>query len=181
MAHQQHSTIKEGLLAGLIGGLVVAAWYFAFDVGRGAPLHTPNVLGQVFVGRDTMPAVRQIMPLAVFEYSLLHFAFFFVLGIALTALTHLSTRNPALRMGVWLGLVVGFLFFLGLLRMLSSLTDERFPLWASLGGSLLGIGSMGFYLWRRHPGLRGTFDTAPLGAEVKPPPHPPGASKADRR
>jgi uncharacterized membrane protein YgdD (TMEM256/DUF423 family) len=121
------------------------------------------------------------MPLAVFEYSLLHFAFFFVLGIALTALTHLSTRNPALRMGVWLGLVVGFLFFLGLLRMLSSLTDERFPLWASLGGSLLGIGSMGFYLWRRHPGLRGTFDTAPLGAEVKPPPHPPGASKADRR
>ena len=181
MGDQQHSTIREGLLAGLIGGLVVAAWYFAFDVGRGAPLHTPNILGQVLVSGDTMPAVRQIMPEAVLQYSLLHFAFFLVLGIALTGLTHLASRNPALRMGVWIGLVVGFLFFLGLLRALSSLTDQRFPLWAAVGGSLLGIGSMGLYLWRRHPGLRGTFDHAALGDEVKPPPHPPGASHADRR
>ncbi len=180
MGDGRHSTIKEGLLAGLLGGVVVAVWYLAFDVGRGAPLHTPNVLGQVFVG-DTMPAVRQIAPQAVLQYTLLHFAFFFVLGIALTALTHLASRNPALRMGVWLGLVVGFLFFLVVLRLLASLTDERFPLWASVGGSLLGIGSMGLYLWRRHPALRGTFDHAALGDEVKSPPHPPGASKADRR
>jgi hypothetical protein len=180
MGDGRHSTIKEGLLAGLLGAVVVAVWYLAFDVGRGAPLHTPNVLGQVFVG-DTMPAVRQIAPQAVLQYTLLHFAFFFVLGIALTALTHLASRNPALRMGVWLGLVVGFLFFLGVLRLLASLTDERFPLWASVGGSLLGIGSMGLYLWRRHPALRGTFDHAALGDEVKSPPHPPGASKADRR
>jgi hypothetical protein len=181
MRDERHSTIREGLLAGLIGGLVVAVWYFAFDVVKGTPLHTPNVLGQVFVGRDTMPAVRQVMPSAVLQYSLLHFAFFFVLGIALTALTHLASRNPELRMGLWLGLVVGFLFFLGLLRMLSSVTDERFPLWASLGGSLLGVGSMGWYLWRAHPGLRGTFDDAPLGAEGKAPPHPQGASRADPR
>jgi hypothetical protein len=33
---------------------------------------------------------------------------------------------------------------------------------------------MGVYLWQRHPGLRGTFRDAPLGDEVKPPPHPPG-------
>jgi hypothetical protein len=181
MPHHKHSNLREGLVTGLIGGLTVAVWYFAFDIGRGEPLYTPNVLGQVFVGRDTMPAVRQIVPLAVVEYSLLHFAFFFALGIGLTALTHLATRNPSLRMGVWLGLVIGFLFFLGLLRMLSSVTDQRFPLWASVGGSLLGMGAMGLYLWRRHPGLRGTFEEAPLGDEVKPPPHPPGASHADRR
>ncbi len=180
MSHQQHSTIKEGLLAGLIGGLVVAVWYFAFDIGRGELLHTPNVLGQVFVG-DTMPTVRRIVPAAVVQYSLLHFAFFFALGIALTAVTHLATRNPALRMGVWIGLVVGFLFFLGLLRMLSSLTDQRFPLWASVGGSLLGIAAMGYHIWRRHPGLRDTFDRASLGDEVDSPPHPPGASHVDSK
>jgi hypothetical protein len=181
MGSREHSTVGEGLLTGLIGGLIVVAWYFVFDAARGEPLHTPNVLGQVFVGRDTMPTVRQIVPMAVAQYSLLHFGFFFALGIALTALTHLATRNPALRMGVWLGLVVGFLFFLGILRALSSLTDERFPLWASLGASVLGTGAMGFYLWRRHPALRGSFDKAPLGDEVKAPPHPPGASQADRR
>jgi hypothetical protein len=39
---------------------------------------------------------------------------------------------------------------------------------------VLGIGSMAWYLWRRHPHLRGTFRDAPLGDEIKPPPHPPG-------
>lgn len=181
MPHHRHSTLHEGLVTGLIGGLIVAAWYLAYDIGRGEPLYTANVLGQVFVAADTTPSVRRIAPLAVVQYSLLHFAFFFALGIALTALTHVATRNPNLRMGVWLGLVIGFLFFLGLLRMLFSVTDERFPLWASVGGSLLGVGAMAFYLWRRHPGLRGTFNEAPLGDEVKPPPHPPGSSHADRR
>jgi uncharacterized membrane protein YgdD (TMEM256/DUF423 family) len=170
---QTHSTLREGLLAGLLGGLVVAAWYAAVDIGRGQPLYTPNVLGQVFAAGDTIPTVRSIAPQAVAEYSLLHFGFFFVLGIALTALTHISVRNPALRMGVVLGLAVGFVFFLGVLYLLSSVTAQRFPWMTALGGGVLGIGSMGLYLWQRHPGLRGTFREAPLGDEVKPPPHPP--------
>jgi hypothetical protein len=175
MPHQQHSTLREGLLTGLIGGLLVAGWYLAVDLGRGQPLYTPNLLGQVFVARDTMPAVH-IMREAVVEYSLLHFGVFLLLGVVLAALTHLAIRNPTLRMGMWLGLVIAFLGFLGFLFTLYSATDERFPWWPALGGSLLGIGSMGLYLWWRHPALRGTFREAPLGAEVKPPPHPPGAS-----
>jgi hypothetical protein len=174
--HRAHSTLREGLLTGLIGGLVVAVWYIAVDFGRGRPLYTPNVLGQVFVGRDTMPTVH-IEPQAVAEYSLLHFGVFLLLGLVLATLTHMAVRNPALRMGVWLGLVISFMFFLGFLFMLYSATEERFPWWPALGGSLLGIGSMGFYLWRRHPDLRGTFREAPLGAEVKPPPHPPGTPR----
>jgi hypothetical protein len=174
--HRAHSTLREGLLTGLIGGLVVAVWYIAVDFGRGRPLYTPNVLGQVFVGRDTMPTVH-IESQAVAEYSLLHFGVFLLLGLVLATLTHMAVRNPALRMGVWLGLVISFMFFLGFLFMLYSATEERFPWWPALGGSLLGIGSMGFYLWRRHPDLRGTFREAPLGAEVKPPPHPPGTPR----
>jgi uncharacterized membrane protein YgdD (TMEM256/DUF423 family) len=168
-----HSTLREGLLAGLLGGLVVAAWYAAVDIGRGQPLYTPNVLGQVFVAGDTIPTVHRIVPQAVAEYSLLHFGFFFLLGIALTAVTHLATRNPALRMGVLIGLAVGLVFFLGFLVILYSDTHERFPWMTAFGGGLVGIGSMGMYLWQRHPGLRGTFRQAPLGDEVKPPPHPP--------
>ena len=177
MHDHQHSTVREGILTGLIGALVVAAWYFAVDVGRGEVFYTPNVLGQVFVGRDTMPTVRQIVPQAVAEYSVLHFVVFLVLGVALSGLTHMAIRNSTLRMGIWLGLVISFLFFLGFLFVLYSVTDERFPWWPSLGGSLLAIGSMGFYLWRRHPGLRGSFREAPLGDEVKPPPHPPAGRK----
>jgi hypothetical protein len=175
--HHDHSNMREGILAGLLGGLIVAAWYFAYDVGRGEIGYTPNLLGQVFVARDTMPAARTIMPQAIVEYSLLHFGVFIVLGMALAALTHLAIRNPVLRMGVWLGLVIAFVFFLGFLYMLYTMTDSRFPWWSAFVGSLLGIGSMGMYLWRRHPALRSTFRQAPLGAEVKPPPHPPGGPR----
>jgi hypothetical protein len=174
---QQHSVFREGLLTGLIGGVVVAVWYFAYDIGRGQPGYTPNVLGQVFVARDTMPAVRTIVPQVVAEYTAVHFLVFLLLGIALTWLTHLASRNPVLRMGVWLGLVISFVFFLGFLFMLYTATDQRFPWWPSLVGSVLGIGTMGWYLWRRHPHLRGTFDEAPLGSEVRPPPHPRGGSR----
>jgi hypothetical protein len=177
MEHQHHSTVREGLLTGVIGGLIVAAWYVAYDLGRGQLGYTPNVLGQVFVARDTMPAVRTVMPQAIAEYSLLHFGVFLLLGVVLAWLTHMAVRNPALRMGIWLGLVIAFVFFFGLLFMLYSVTDARFPWWSALAGSVLGIGSMGLYLWRQHPGLRRTFQEAPLGDEVTPPPHPPRGSR----
>ena len=174
MPHQHHSNLSEGLLAGLLGGLIVAAWYFAVDVGRGELLYTPNVLGQVFAEGDTIPSTRTITSPAVVQYSLLHFGWFILFGVALAALTHLAIRNPQLRMGVWLLLVIGFVFWLGVSYTLYRLTDQRLPWWTLFVGSILGIGSMGFYLWRRHPGLRGSMQQRPLGAEVKSPPHPPG-------
>ena len=172
MDQKSHSVLGEGLLTGLVGGVIVAVWYLAYDLGRGQVGYTPNLLGQVFVGRDTVPAVHTIVPQAVAEYSVLHFVLFFLLGIGLVALTHLASRNPTLRMGVWLGLVIAFLFVLGHLVMLYALTDQRFPWLPSVVGSILGIGSMAWFLWRRHPGLRGGFQEAPLGSEVRPPPHP---------
>jgi len=178
MAHQHHSNVREGLLAGLIGGLIVAAWYFAVDLGRGDLLHTPNLLGQIFAQGDTIPAPRTISSAAVLQYSLLHFGWFFLFGVGLAALTHLASRNPTFRMGVWLFLVVGLVFWLGISSMLYRLTDQQFPWLTFLVGTLLGVGSMGLYLWRRHPGLRGSMQHLPLGSEVKPPPHPPGGPQA---
>lgn len=174
MPHEHHSNIREGLVAGLIGGLLVVIWYTVVDLGRGEMFYTPNVLGQVFAQADTIPSVMRITTAAVVQYSLLHFGWFILFGIALTALTHLATRNPAVRMGVWLLLVIGFAFWLGISYTLHRLTDQRFPWWTFLVASLLGFGSMAFYLWRRHPALRGSVRELPLGSEVKPPAHPPG-------
>jgi hypothetical protein len=173
MLHERHSSIREGLVAGLLGALLVAIWYTVVDLGRGEMFYTANVLGQVFAQADTMPSVRTVSTPAVVQYSLLHFGSFIVFGIALAALTHLATRNPSLRMGVWLGLVIGFMLWLGMSYTLYRATDQRFPWWTALIGSVLGVGSVGLYLWRRHPALRNVHEL-PLGAEVKSPPHPPG-------
>jgi hypothetical protein len=176
MPHQHHSNIREGLLAGLVAALVVEAWYFIIDIGRGQIFYTSNVLGQIFVQGDATPAASTVSSAAVLQYSLLHLGFFLLFGVGLAALTHLATRNPALRMGVWLFLVTGSVFFFGLSYMLTWLTNQQFPWWTASIGAVLGVGSMGLFLWRSHPALRS--QPAPLGAEVRPPPHPPGAPRA---
>ena len=110
-------------------------------------------------------------------FLVLHVVVFLILGIALTQVTHLAARNPALRMGVWLGLVIATLFATGLTYMLNLSTADRLPLAEVVGGGVLGVGIMAWHLWRRHPRLGRTFDEAPLGDEVRTPPHAPGGPR----
>lgn len=172
MHAREHSTVREGLVAGLLGATIVAAWYFVFDMAAGTPFRTPNVLGKVFFRGDLEPGVREIVPRVVAGYTVLHLVIFALAGIGLTLLVHLTARNLALRMGLWMGLVVAFAFLAGLTYMLTTATEERLPVWSVLGGSLLAVVAMGWYLWRRHPRLA---SKAQLGDEVKTTPHAPGA------
>jgi hypothetical protein len=172
MDAQEHSTVREGLVAGLLGATIVAAWYFVFDAAAGRPFHTPNVLGKVVFRGDFTPGVRQVIPGIVAGYTVLHLVMFALAGIALTFLVHLASRNLGLRMGLWIGLVVAFCLFTGLIYMLTTATGERVPLWTVVGGSLAAMAAMGWYLWRRHPRLA---TDAQLGDESSP--HAPGAPR----
>jgi hypothetical protein len=174
MHAQEHSTVREGLIAGLLGATIVAAWYFVFDMAAGTPFRTPNVLGKVFFRGDLEPGVREIVPRLVAGYTVLHLVVFALAGIGLTLLVHLTTPHLALRMGLWMGLVVAFALLAGLTYMLTTATEERLPVWSVIGGSLLAVAAMGWYLWRRHPRLA---SDAPLGDEVKSTPHAPGAPR----
>jgi hypothetical protein len=171
---QEHSTVREGLVVGLLGAVVVAAWYLVFDMAAGKPFHTPNVLGKVFFRGDLEPGVREIVPRVVVGYTVLHLVTFALAGIGLTLLVHLAARHLALRMGLWMGLVVAFAFLAGLTFMLTTATGERLPVWSVGGGSLLAVVAMGWYLWQRPPRLA---SDAQLGDEVKATPHPPGAPR----
>jgi hypothetical protein len=174
----EHSTVREGVVTGAIGAVIVAVWYLIVDTAGGQPFHTPNVLGKIFFRGDLAPGVRQIVPHVVLGYALFHFTIFALVGMALTLLIHLASRNIALRMGVWIGLVVAFGLFAGLTYMLGTATGERLSPWPVVSGSLLGVLGMAGYLWRRHPRLVRSFDQAPLGAEIPAPPHPPGGPRS---
>jgi hypothetical protein len=174
MRAQEHSTVREGLIAGLLGATIVAGWYFVFDAVAGRPFHTPNALGKVFFRGDVGPGEREVIPGIVAAYTVLHLIMFALGGMALTFLVHLTTRNLGLRMALWMGLVVGFLLFAGLTFMLTTATGERVPLWSVVGGSLAAVAGMGWYLWQRHPVLA---TDAQLGDEVKTTPHAPGAPR----
>lgn len=56
---QDHSTIREGVVTGAIGGVIVAVWYLPVDTASGRPFHTPNLVGEIFFRGDLAPGVRQ--------------------------------------------------------------------------------------------------------------------------
>jgi hypothetical protein len=162
------------MAAGLLGAVVVAVWYLVWDILSGRPFETMNVLGRIFLQGDLNPGPRAVDPAAVGGFLVLHVAVFLLIGLALAKVTHLAAANLSLRMGVWIGLVVAFLFLTGMVYMLNVSTGNRLPLWEVLGGGVLGVAAMGGWLWRRHPGLRRSFERVPLGDEVRTPPHPGG-------
>jgi hypothetical protein len=178
MDAERHSTVAEGIATGVIGAIIVAIWYFIVDTAGGQPLHTPNVLGKIFLRGDLAPPAGRIVPQAVLGYSVIHFVVFALVGVGLTLLVHLAVRNSTLRMGVWLGFLIAFGLFAGHTYMLATASGERFSPWSVISGSVLGVLGMAGYLWRRHPGLRRSFNEAPLGSEVPPPPHPPERPRA---
>lgn len=175
---QEHSTVREGAIAGAIGALVVALWYLVVDAAGGQPFHTPNTLGRILFRGDVSAGARQVVPEIVLGYTLLHFVFFALVGMGLTVLVHLATRNISLRMGVWIGLVVAFGLFAGVTYMVGTATGGRLSPWSVVSGSLLGVLGMAGYLWRRHPRLGRSFDQAPLGGEGRASAHPPEGPKA---
>ncbi len=180
MAEREHSVVGEGLLTGIIGALLVATWYFVFDMAANRPFFTPNVLGKIFFRGDVNPGPREIVPKIVAAFTVVHLLLFSLAGMALTFITHLASRNPALRMGLWIGLVVSFLFFAGLTFMLATSTGNRLPLWEVLGGALIGVGAMAAFLLNRHPSLRHSLSNVPLGDEVESSAHSPAPQKPRR-
>jgi hypothetical protein len=177
MQSQEHSTIREGLATGLLGAVIVAAWYLLSDIISGRPFDTMNVLGRIFLQGDVNPGPRTIDPAAVAGFLVLHLLIFGLIGLALTKVTHLASANLSLRMGVWIGLVVAFLFLTGVVFALNVSTGNRLPLWEVIGGGVLGVAAMAWLLWRRHPRLGRSFDQVPLGDEVRSPPHAPGGPR----
>jgi hypothetical protein len=171
MHSQEHSTIREGLVTGLLGAAAVAVWYLVVDAAAGRPFYTPNALGGVLFRGDASPGAREVVPALVAGFTLVHLIVLAVIGVVLTQVVHLASRNLALRMGLWIGLVVSFCLTTGLTYMLTTATGEAFPLWSVIGGALVAVLVMGWYLWRRHPRLG---SDAPLGAEVRTTPHAPG-------
>lgn len=172
MPADRHSVVREGFIAGVIGAALVALWYFVVDLAAGEPLRTPQMIGQLIM-HGTAGIDRAVSPAAVLVATVVHGAGFVLVGIALTALVHLASREIAWRMGVLIGLVIAAGFASGLIFAVTPATGERFSSWVVVGGSLIAVAGMAAYLWRRHPVLAASFRDVALGDETESPPHPP--------
>lgn len=163
MADSRHSVVGEGTDVGLIGGVVVAAWFLALDTLAGHPFQTPSLLGQMVLLGDRTPD-PQLAFGAILLYTAFHFIVFALLGMGLVALVHWGVDNPVVRYALLPVFLVFEVLFYGFLEILSERTHELFPFWAVVSANTLAAICMGLYLWRRHPAFRESIRNTPLGA-----------------
>src|SRR5437763_16972652 len=101
MKRSLHALIADGVVGGILAGLVVALWFLAVDSLAGRPFHTPAALASALTRQAIGPPTFRL----VAAYSVVHFGVFAVLGIAMAGAIAALRTSPRLLFGVLFGLV----------------------------------------------------------------------------
>jgi hypothetical protein len=95
--------VNRGVLAGIFAATALAAWFMVIDTLQGQPLATPAFLASALLGIGD----GSVDPLAVGMYTVVHYAGFALLGIAMAWVAERAELIP----GALLGVALGFLLF----------------------------------------------------------------------
>jgi hypothetical protein len=140
--------LPEGVEAGLIGALAVAAVFFVHDAWGGELLHTPSLLGALLLSGGAAAAAQSPIAGTAALYHAFHFVTWVALGFAGSALMAHAERTRTRWLPPLAALVA--LVPLAVLDVLVRNAQlERMHLWF---GGLVGILAMGGFLVWRHPG-----------------------------
>jgi hypothetical protein len=146
--------LSDGLYAGLIGAIVVAAWFLILDSLAGHPLRTPSMLGTWIIRGPGAVSDAMVDPAMVAAYTAVHFIAFVLVGSIASYLFALGDRQPA----AVVGLLFLFAFFEAGFFVFSAVMGGqligRLGAWAVGVGNLLAAMGMALYLWFRHPHLK---------------------------
>ncbi len=151
MKHSKARIIGDGIVAGLIGGAVIAIWFFIFDAANGRPLWTPALLAAALLHGSHEPAVMtQAAWTLVAEYSIFHFAAFAIIGAIGALLIDSSERNRELFAPLLI-FTAGFeVFFIALLVLAGPAAAAAMPWWKVIIGNLMATSAMlSYFLWRQ--------------------------------
>jgi hypothetical protein len=154
-ARESDLVLPEGVEAGLIGAVAVAAVYLVHDLTTSDWLFTPTVLGTLlYAGPDAAsmvvgdPAAAE--PGVAALYHFVHFAAWMIAGFAASALVKLAERRPEMRFLPLLALASLIAFFFALDADVDATGIGRLHLW--VGGLSGALATTAYLLWR-HPGV----------------------------
>lgn len=149
MKFKPQNVLLEGSTAGMLGGLAVALWFLAIDLGRGGVFTTPALLGGLLLHGGAVPASLR----SATEYSVVHFAAFVCFGVIASWLLNTSERHPAFFSGVVLLFCVFEFFFLTLVGAVSQEALQTLIWWRIVVGNILATAAMLKFFADRHPWL----------------------------
>lgn len=158
--------LVDGMTAGLLGALAVAAWFLIADLGYGHPFETPALLGAIlFHGFRAAPAAagHSLQAAYIVEYSLAHFAAFALLGWVAAWLVCAANRFPVLLALLMIFFAVSEILFVSLVIRVGPSLLPSVTWWSVLVGNLLATTVILGYFYVRHPELGGGLLTSSLG------------------
>ena len=156
-----HPILHEGAIAGIIGATVVAVWFLGVDLVAGDPFRTPERLGRAFLSILGPAPDGESELMAVFAYTLFHYAAFIAVGSFASLVISIAGREPSVLIAfamLFVAFEVGFYAFVALLEQASDL--RVFAWYQVAAGNLLAAISMGFYLWKAHGELASEYEHA---------------------
>jgi hypothetical protein len=148
---------QEGIVAGVLGALSIALWFFVVDALHGRPFYTPTVLGTALFGRGAWPATLETMP-ASFEmvamFTWVHVLAFVVLGVVVALLIAVVERHPSLGFGIVLLFVILEACFTVAAMIVAEPVLRALTWPAILVANFLAASVIAGYFWLRHPTIQ---------------------------
>ena len=135
--------LREGIVAGLIGAAVVAAWFFAIDAIQGEPLRTPRLLGTALL-RATDPTVGMT------AYTAFHGLAFIAFGIVGAFLIAGAERQPMLVFALVILFASFEIGFFGAVVIVASWVLDELAGWTIFVGNILAAAAMLAYYFAGH-------------------------------
>jgi hypothetical protein len=138
--------VREGVVAGVIGAVVVAGWFLLLDALRGDPLRTPRFLGTAMLRQDDPVG-------AIVTYTIVHLLVFLLFGMAGAFLLSGAEGRLVLLFPFVLLYVAFEFFFFAVVLILARWVLDELAGWAVVLGNLLAGAAMLTYYFRAHRAL----------------------------
>jgi hypothetical protein len=144
--------LQEGVTAGLIGAVIVAAWFLAYDLAMGEAFKTPLLLGEA-IFNNSAAATPETMASLIIAYSVIHFLGFIGFGVALAILMAATDREPLFALGALVVFAIFEVFFFGWVTLIDASLLEQLGWWKIIAANVLALIGMVIYELRSHRGL----------------------------
>ena len=135
--------LREGVVAGVLGAVIVALWFLAIDTIQGEPFRTPQLLATAFL-RQTDPVA------AVFSYTIVHGFAFLAFGIVASLLVAAAERQPVFVIALVILFTVFEVGSFGAIVIAANWVLNEVAGWTIFVANLLAASAMLAYFFRRH-------------------------------
>lgn len=149
--------VREGVVAGTLGGAIVALWYLLCDTIGGRPFHTPALLGAIFFNGLRGHDVGAATLAPVLSFTLLHFAAFIAFGLASALVIAAAEREPLLVLGALMVYGCYEVSFLSFVAVLDASALGAIGLWKIAAANAITLVTVFGYFQYRHPQILPRF------------------------